>query len=162
MITRLNTLRQQFRGETFTKTAMVSKFKENKITYPDFVFNFLRKQDCIERLGHSEFRFQEEPILKSVLDEGIRQARIYFNPKKKDLRIEETSVEAPKEQYTTEEFEQMLANARKEFAKFPSVREEPVVEKQVEYKPTAFQLTEEESINFLKQRGYKIFKYQEV
>ena len=131
-IVKLNQDKNNLNGKVISKKEMIALLKEASVRYPEFVFSHLRRANVVDMLNYNRYRFQKEPILKSVVESGEKEASKLYK------KYTKNSIENKTEAYKVNDV----------FRKAEGVV--PVVN------------SEEVAIELLKRKGYKIFKYVEV
>lgn len=137
-----------------SKEEIIKFFKECSIPYPGYMFTFLKEQGCINETSKWRYRFQSEPILERVFEAGREKAKNYT----KKYQNKEVSNNNPYPMNSSEfKLFEDLTKQKKALQATKTV--EPVKVSKVS---TFEKDAEQEAVDFLKQRGYKIFKYVEI
>lgn len=137
-----------------SKEEIIKFFKECSIPYPEHMFTFLKEQGCINETSRWRYRFQSEPILGRVLEAGREKAKNYYGKYKN----KEVSNNNPYPMNSSEFklFEDLTKQKK-------ALQATKTVETVKIDKTSSFEADAElEAIDFLKQKGYKIFKYVEI
>ena len=79
-IAKLNQIKSTLESTTVSKKEVLALLKAASVKYPESVFTHLKNANVISKVAQNQYRFQKEPILKSMVEAGEKEA---YKEKKK-------------------------------------------------------------------------------